>query len=143
MYPRLGDALKARFAGWTASFLTGDLRLARLIGLKPSRRTPLWNGAIECRLFRFDIVAGRPGRASRSARRTQKEPRRSGVPGDATAGQGLIVSPFAWISTRRCGCRQAIFSFRFFCSHTTPGTSCFSPRPSASILSFGTPLLTR
>jgi putative N6-adenine-specific DNA methylase len=66
LYPQLGDALKARYAGWTACFLTGDLRLARLIGLKPSRRTPLWNGAIECRLFRFDIVAGRPGREPRA-----------------------------------------------------------------------------
>ena len=66
LYPQLGDALKARFAGWTACLLTGDLRLARLIGLKPSRRTPLWNGAIECRLFRFDIVAGRPGREPRA-----------------------------------------------------------------------------
>ena len=61
-YPRLGDALKRRFAGWTASFLTGDARLAKLIGLKPSRRTPLWNGNIECRFYRFEIVAGRPGR---------------------------------------------------------------------------------
>jgi putative N6-adenine-specific DNA methylase len=61
-YPQLGDALKQRFAGWSAYFLTGDLRLAKLIGLKPSRRTPLWNGNIECRLFRFDIVAGRPAR---------------------------------------------------------------------------------
>jgi putative N6-adenine-specific DNA methylase len=26
--------------------------------LKESRRTPLWNGPIECRLFRFDLVAG-------------------------------------------------------------------------------------
>jgi putative N6-adenine-specific DNA methylase len=65
MYPRLGDALKQRFAGWTACLFTGDLRLAKLIGLKPSRKTPLYNGNIECRLFRFDIVAGRPERASR------------------------------------------------------------------------------
>ena len=57
-YPRLGDALKQNFAGWTAHLLTGDLRLAKLIGLKPDRRTPLWNGAIECRLFAFRIVAG-------------------------------------------------------------------------------------
>jgi len=57
-YPRLGDALKRNFAGWTAHLLTGDLRLAKLIGLKPDRRTPLWNGAIECRLFAFRIVAG-------------------------------------------------------------------------------------
>ncbi len=65
-YPKLGDALKRRFAGWTACLLTGDLRLADLIGLKPSKRTPLYNGDIECRLFRFELVAGRPTRASRS-----------------------------------------------------------------------------
>ena len=58
-YPKLGDALKQRFAGWTAYLLTGDPRLAKMIGLKPSRRTPLYNGAIECRLYRFEIVAGR------------------------------------------------------------------------------------
>ena len=57
-YPRLGDALKQRFSGWTAWFFTGDLRLPKLIGLKPEKRTPLWNGAIECRLFAFRIVAG-------------------------------------------------------------------------------------
>ena len=57
-YPRLGDALKRRFAGWTAWLFTGDLRLAKLIGLKPERRIPLWNGSIECRLFAFRIVAG-------------------------------------------------------------------------------------
>ncbi|MEP6656863.1 MAG: THUMP domain-containing protein [Betaproteobacteria bacterium] len=61
-YPRLGDALKQRFVGWTACIFTGDLRLAKLIGLKPSARTPLFNGAIDCRLFRFEIVAGRPSR---------------------------------------------------------------------------------
>ena len=57
-YPRLGDALKRHYAGWTAFLFTGDLRLAKLIGLKPQKRTPLWNGAIECRLFSFPIVAG-------------------------------------------------------------------------------------
>ena len=57
-YPRLGDALKRRFAGWTAYFLTGDLRLAKLIGLKPARRTPLWNGAIACRLLAFPLIEG-------------------------------------------------------------------------------------
>jgi putative N6-adenine-specific DNA methylase len=57
-YPRLGDALKRNFAGWSAYLFTGDLRLAKLIGLKADKRTPLWNGAIECRLFAFRIVAG-------------------------------------------------------------------------------------
>jgi putative N6-adenine-specific DNA methylase len=67
-YPKLGDALKQRFAGWTAFLLTGDARLPKLIGLKPSRRTPLFNGAIECRLFRFEIVAGRPQRPAQVTR---------------------------------------------------------------------------
>lgn len=58
-YPRLGDALKARFAGWTAYLLTADLRLPQLIRLTPSRRIPLFNGALECRLFEFRIVKGK------------------------------------------------------------------------------------
>ena len=57
-YPKLGDALKAKYAGWTAWIFTGDLRLPKLIGLKPSRRIPLYNGALECRLYGFDIISG-------------------------------------------------------------------------------------
>ena len=58
LYPKLGDALKKKYAGWTAYILTADLRLPKLIGLSPSRRTPLFNGALECRLFEFHLVAG-------------------------------------------------------------------------------------
>jgi len=58
LYPRLGDVLKQRFAGWRAYFLTADLRLPKLIGLAASRRTPLFNGPLECRLFEFKIVEG-------------------------------------------------------------------------------------
>jgi putative N6-adenine-specific DNA methylase len=61
LYPAIGDALKQRFAGWTAYFFTGDLRLPKLIHLKVTRRTPLMNGAIDCRLFEFPMVTGRPG----------------------------------------------------------------------------------
>jgi 23S rRNA (guanine2445-N2)-methyltransferase len=57
-YPKLGDALKARFARWRCYIFTADLRLAKLIGLKASRRTPLFNGPLECRLFEYRIVAG-------------------------------------------------------------------------------------
>jgi putative N6-adenine-specific DNA methylase len=58
LYPRLGDALKKKYAGWTAYLFTADLRLPKLIGLAPSRRTPLYNGALECRLFEFKLVKG-------------------------------------------------------------------------------------
>jgi putative N6-adenine-specific DNA methylase len=57
-YPKLAHALKVKYAGWKACIFTGDLRLPKLIGLKPSRRIPLYNGALECRLYTFDMVAG-------------------------------------------------------------------------------------
>ncbi len=58
-YPRLGDALKRRFAGWHCWFLSADTRLPKLIGLKAARRIPLYNGALECRLYGFPMVAGK------------------------------------------------------------------------------------
>lgn len=58
LYPKLGDLMKKRFAGWRCCIFTADTRLPKLIGLKPSRRTPLYNGAIECRLYAFEIVSG-------------------------------------------------------------------------------------
>ena len=58
-YPKLGDALKARFAGWRCYFLTADAaRCAKLIGLKASKRIPLYNGPLECRLLEYRIVQG-------------------------------------------------------------------------------------
>ena len=57
-YPQLGSALKRNFAGWNCYLLTADLRLPKLMRLTPSRKTPLYNGAIECRLFEFKMVAG-------------------------------------------------------------------------------------
>ncbi len=57
-YPQLGDALKKRYSGWTAYIFTADMRLPKLIRLSASRRTPLFNGALDCRLFEFKLVAG-------------------------------------------------------------------------------------
>ena len=57
-YPQLGSALKRKFAGWTCYLLTADLRLPKLMRLTPSRKIPLYNGALECRLFEFRMVAG-------------------------------------------------------------------------------------
>jgi putative N6-adenine-specific DNA methylase len=57
-YSSLGTTLKQRFAGWTVFLFTADLKLPRLLRLKEARKTPFFNGALECRLFRFDMVAG-------------------------------------------------------------------------------------
>ena len=45
-------------AGWTAHVLSPDMKLPSAMRLKESRRVPMWNGPIECRLFRFDLIAG-------------------------------------------------------------------------------------
>ena len=57
-YPKLGDVLKKRFAGWRAYLLSADLRLPKLIRLAVSKRLPLFNGALECRLFEYKMVEG-------------------------------------------------------------------------------------
>lgn len=58
LYPKIGEVLKRKFAGWTAYFLTSDLRLPKLMRLAPSKRTPLFNGPLECRLFEIKMVSG-------------------------------------------------------------------------------------
>jgi putative N6-adenine-specific DNA methylase len=57
-YQQLSTTLKQRFAGWTVYLFTADLSLPKMLRLKESRKTPFFNGALECRLFRFDMVAG-------------------------------------------------------------------------------------
>jgi putative N6-adenine-specific DNA methylase len=58
LYPKMGEALKKKFAGWNTYFLTNDLRMPKLMRLTPSKRTPLFNGPLECRLFEIKMVAG-------------------------------------------------------------------------------------
>lgn len=57
-YPQLGDALKQRFDGWTAHIFSGDPDLPKLIRLHASRKPVLYNGALECRLYEYRMVAG-------------------------------------------------------------------------------------
>jgi len=63
-FSRLASHWKQHYAGWTAWVLSPDMKLPQALRLKESRRVPLWNGPIECRLFRFDLVAGSARKAS-------------------------------------------------------------------------------
>jgi putative N6-adenine-specific DNA methylase len=58
LYPKLGDALKKKFGGWTAYLFTADKAILKMMRLSPTKRTPLFNGAIECRLLEYKIVPG-------------------------------------------------------------------------------------
>ena len=54
-WKRLGDLLKQRYAGYTAVVIAGGEGMGKHIGLKPRRRIPAWNGALEVRLLVFDV----------------------------------------------------------------------------------------
>jgi putative N6-adenine-specific DNA methylase len=58
LYRALGDTFKRALPGSTACVLTGNQELAKLIGLRPTRKLPVFNGPIECRLLRFDVWQG-------------------------------------------------------------------------------------
>lgn len=57
-YPHVGTWLKKTMAGWKACFITADRGLPSGIGFKPSKKTPLFNGALDCRLFEFELYTG-------------------------------------------------------------------------------------
>ena len=57
-FNQLASHWKKNYAGWRAWVLTPDLKLPGRMRLKESRRVPMWNGPIECRMFRFDLMAG-------------------------------------------------------------------------------------
>lgn len=57
-FSSFSTTLKQRFTGWSVFLFTADLGLPKFLRLKESRKTPFFNGALECRLFRFDMVAG-------------------------------------------------------------------------------------
>jgi putative N6-adenine-specific DNA methylase len=58
LYKTLGDTLKTNFQGYEAYVFTGNLEAAKRIGLKAARRTPLFNGPIDCRLLKYELYGG-------------------------------------------------------------------------------------
>ncbi len=65
-FPRLAAHWKRAYtardgqpaAQWTAWLLCPDMKLPSKMRLKESRKIPMWNGPIECRLFKFELLAG-------------------------------------------------------------------------------------
>lgn len=58
-YKRMGDFMKQKCAGYRGYIFTGNMELAKKVGLKASRRMEFWNGTIDCRLLRYDMYEGK------------------------------------------------------------------------------------
>ncbi|MBY0234303.1 MAG: class I SAM-dependent RNA methyltransferase, partial [Burkholderiaceae bacterium] len=80
-FPRLAAHWKRAYtenpAGWTAWLLCPDMKLPSKMRLKESRKIPMWNGPIECRMFKFDLIKG--------SARTPKPGREGETSGDSAA----------------------------------------------------------
>jgi 23S rRNA G2445 N2-methylase RlmL len=57
-YERIGDFMKKNCKGYTGYIFTGNLDLAKKIGLKASRRIEFYNAKIDCRLLEYELYAG-------------------------------------------------------------------------------------
>ena len=57
-YGRIGDFMKKKCKGYAGYIFTGNLELAKKIGLKPSRRIEFYTSKIDCRLFEYELYAG-------------------------------------------------------------------------------------
>src|SRR4028119_2284644 len=55
LYKMLGDIFKNRFKGWNAFILTGNKELGKKVGLRTSRRIPVFNGSIPCTLLKYEL----------------------------------------------------------------------------------------
>lgn len=58
LYEHIGDTLKKHYAGWEAWLISSNMQAIKRIGLRPSRRITLFNGALECKFLKFELYAG-------------------------------------------------------------------------------------
>ncbi len=57
-YKRIGDFFKQSCPGYKACIFTGNLQLAKKVGLRTSRRLTFYNADIECRLLQYEMYSG-------------------------------------------------------------------------------------
>jgi len=57
-YAEIGDFMKQKCKGYTGYVFTGNLNLAKKIGLKPKRKIEFYNGKIDCRLLEYELYQG-------------------------------------------------------------------------------------
>ncbi len=57
-YKDIGDQLKQTYSGWEAWIISSNKEALKHIGLRPSRKTTLYNGALECKFHKFEMYKG-------------------------------------------------------------------------------------
>ncbi|HYE34919.1 bifunctional 23S rRNA (guanine(2069)-N(7))-methyltransferase RlmK/23S rRNA (guanine(2445)-N(2))-methyltransferase RlmL [Methylocaldum sp.] len=98
LYTELGETLKHHFSGWKATLLTGNPELAFKLGIRATRYYTLYNGALECRLFNFDIEPERffsprePEQLTEAQRKTREIFRKAKIVDTAEGGAEMFAN---------------------------------------------------
>jgi putative N6-adenine-specific DNA methylase len=58
-YKNIGDQMKKNWAGWQAWMISSNREALKNVGLRPSRRITLFNGALECSFQKFELYEGK------------------------------------------------------------------------------------
>ncbi|WP_281614684.1 THUMP domain-containing protein [Flammeovirga sp. SubArs3] len=58
LYKKMGDKLKQDFTGYDAWIFSGNMKALKFVGLRPSQKIELYNGAIECRFAKYEMYRG-------------------------------------------------------------------------------------
>lgn len=58
LYKKIGDTFKQRFAGYDCWIITSNMEALKYVGLKASRRIPVYNGQLECRFVKYEMYSG-------------------------------------------------------------------------------------
>ena len=83
LYTGLGARMKAHFSGWKLSLFTGNVDLAKGIGLRAHKKYIFYNGPIECRLLNFQVAAERLYPATGPLRKIRSIPSLTSLNGGA------------------------------------------------------------
>jgi putative N6-adenine-specific DNA methylase len=57
-YKKIGDQMKTNFKGYNAWIISSNMQALKFVGLKPKRKIPLMNGALECKVHQYELYAG-------------------------------------------------------------------------------------
>lgn len=58
LYQEIGNGLKKNYKGYNAWIISSDINALKFIGLRPTRKIALFNGALDCRFAKFEIYEG-------------------------------------------------------------------------------------
>jgi len=58
LYQSIGDAFKKKFTGYDCWLITSNMQALKFVGLRPSRKIPVFNGPLECRFVKYEMYRG-------------------------------------------------------------------------------------